>query len=111
MRRVWPETAVEENNLAQQVSFLRKALGESETGVKYIETLPKRGYRFLATPGLVAGDSVGLIVREKIRGRVLVEEEVEDDAASRARRQLTRPPSDLCPRPPVRHRSGKSRRP
>lgn len=79
MRRVWPETVVEENNLAQQVSFLRKALGESETGVKYIETLPKRGYRFLVTPGLVEDDSVGLIVREKIRGRVLVEEEVEDD--------------------------------
>ena len=79
MRRVWPETAVEENNLAQQVSSLRKALGESESGVKYIETLPKRGYRFLATPSLNADDGVGLIVREKIRGRVLVEEEVEDD--------------------------------
>ena len=82
MRRVWPETVVEENNLAQQVSFLRKALGESETGVKYIETLPKRGYRFLVTPNLIADDSVGLIVRERIRGRVLVEEEVEDDARS-----------------------------
>jgi len=84
MRRVWPETVVEENNLAQQVSFLRKALAESETGVKYIETLPKRGYRFLATPGLVADAGVGLIVREKIRGRVLVEEEVEDDAPTEA---------------------------
>jgi DNA-binding winged helix-turn-helix (wHTH) protein len=45
MSRVWPETTVEENNLAQQVSYLRKALGESETGVKYIETRTKRGYR------------------------------------------------------------------
>jgi DNA-binding winged helix-turn-helix (wHTH) protein/TolB-like protein/Flp pilus assembly protein TadD len=82
MRRVWPETVVEENNLAQQISFLRKALGEPETGVKYIETLPKRGYRFLSTPSLVSDDSVGLIVRETIRGRVLVEEEVDDDSQS-----------------------------
>ena len=82
MQRVWPETAVEENNLAQQVSFLRKALGESDSGVKYIETLPKRGYRFLANPSLTADEPVGLIVHEKIRGRVLVEEEVEDDPRS-----------------------------
>ena len=40
---VWPETAVEENNLNHNVSVLRKALGHS-----YIETLPKRGYRFAA---------------------------------------------------------------
>jgi DNA-binding winged helix-turn-helix (wHTH) protein/TolB-like protein/tetratricopeptide (TPR) repeat protein len=79
MRRVWPETVVEENNLAQQVSSLRRALGESEAGVKYIETLPKRGYRFLATPTSSTEEGLGLIVRERIRGRVLVEEEVEAD--------------------------------
>lgn len=97
MRRVWPETVVEENNLAQQVSFLRKALGESETGVKYIETLPKRGYRFLVTPGLVADGGVGLIVREKIRGRVLVEEEVEDNAEIEARTTHTTAERSLPP--------------
>lgn len=79
MRRVWPETVVEENNLAQQISALRRALGESEAGVKYIETMPKRGYRFLANPNLVSDEGVGLIVHEKIRGRVLVEEEFDHD--------------------------------
>jgi pimeloyl-ACP methyl ester carboxylesterase/DNA-binding winged helix-turn-helix (wHTH) protein len=47
MRKVWPGVFVEENNLAQNISALRKALGE-EGGQKYIETVPKRGYRFAA---------------------------------------------------------------
>ncbi|MBS1807139.1 MAG: winged helix-turn-helix domain-containing protein [Acidobacteria bacterium] len=48
MDRVWPNTYVEEANLAQNVSTLRKALGENSDGIKYIETLPRRGYRFVA---------------------------------------------------------------
>src|SRR3954447_1771200 len=46
MRKVWPDSFVEENNLAQNISMLRKALGEDAGGQKYIETVPKRGYRF-----------------------------------------------------------------
>ena len=46
---IWPETAVEENNLNHNVSVLRKALGEKATGQQYIETVPRVGYRF-ATP-------------------------------------------------------------
>jgi pimeloyl-ACP methyl ester carboxylesterase len=45
---VWPETAVEENNLNHNVAVLRKALGEKTTGQQYIETVPKVGYRFAA---------------------------------------------------------------
>src|ERR671928_1418619 len=48
MRKVWPDSFVEENNLAQNISMLRKALGEDAGGQKYIETVPKRGYRFAA---------------------------------------------------------------
>jgi pimeloyl-ACP methyl ester carboxylesterase/DNA-binding winged helix-turn-helix (wHTH) protein len=48
MRKVWPDSFVEENNLAQNISMLRKALGEEGGGQKYIETVPKRGYRFAA---------------------------------------------------------------
>ena len=47
MNRIWPNTFVEEANLAQNISTLRKALGESTNGLKFIETLPKRGYRFI----------------------------------------------------------------
>jgi DNA-binding winged helix-turn-helix (wHTH) protein/Flp pilus assembly protein TadD len=45
---VWPETFVEENNLADNISRVRKALRDGEHGQRYIETVPRRGYRFVA---------------------------------------------------------------
>src|SRR5215204_6490132 len=48
MKRVWPNTFVEEGNLTQNISLLRKALGESPGGIQFIETVPRRGYRFVA---------------------------------------------------------------
>jgi TolB-like protein/DNA-binding winged helix-turn-helix (wHTH) protein len=48
MRTVWGETVVEENNLSQVIYLLRKALRDGEDGARYIETVPKRGYRFVA---------------------------------------------------------------
>ncbi len=51
MKRVWPNTFVEEGNLTQNISLLRKALGETPGGVQFIETVPRRGYRFVAETG------------------------------------------------------------
>jgi DNA-binding winged helix-turn-helix (wHTH) protein/TolB-like protein/Tfp pilus assembly protein PilF len=48
MKRVWPDTFVEEGNLTQNISLLRKALGETPGGAQFIETVPRRGYRFVA---------------------------------------------------------------
>src|ERR1041384_7578829 len=48
MQQVWPDSFVEENNLAQNISILRKALGKGKEGEDYIQTVPKRGYRFVA---------------------------------------------------------------
>jgi TolB-like protein/DNA-binding winged helix-turn-helix (wHTH) protein/Tfp pilus assembly protein PilF len=48
LRRVWPNTFVEESNLAQHISILRKALRDGEEGFQYIETIPRYGYRFIA---------------------------------------------------------------
>ena len=48
LSKVWPETFVEEINLNVHISYLRKALGESAANQQYIETIPKRGYRFHA---------------------------------------------------------------
>jgi eukaryotic-like serine/threonine-protein kinase len=48
MDEVWPGTFVEENNLAFNISVLRKVLGENAATPKFIETVPKRGYRFIA---------------------------------------------------------------
>lgn len=49
LKLVWPDNFVEEANLASNISQLRKALGEGENGHRYIETVPKRGYRFVAS--------------------------------------------------------------
>ena len=48
MRQIWPDSFVEEANLTVNISALRKALGEAPEGQRYIETIPKRGYRFIA---------------------------------------------------------------
>lgn len=48
MDRIWPDAAVEENNLTQAIYQLRKVLKDGENGARYIETVPKRGYRFVA---------------------------------------------------------------
>ena len=48
LKEVWPDAFVEESNLTQNVFALRRALGPADNGKPYIETVPKRGYRFLA---------------------------------------------------------------
>src|SRR5262249_21541177 len=48
MKRVWPDAFVEEGNLTKNIFFLRKALGRGDEGREYIETVPRRGYRFVA---------------------------------------------------------------
>src|SRR5689334_16167277 len=53
MRAVWPDTAVEENNLTQNVSLLRRLFGESRGEHRYIATVPGRGYQLVATVRLV----------------------------------------------------------
>src|SRR5262245_44088805 len=48
LRSIWQDTFVEEANLAVNISALRKILGERDGGGQYIETIPRRGYRFIA---------------------------------------------------------------
>ena len=89
MKAVWPETFVEEANLAQQVFVLRKTLGDAVGENRYIVTVPGRGYRFvgkvtevdvpepaesgLAQEGTLADQEEDLIVESHTRTRVLVE--------------------------------------
>jgi Tol biopolymer transport system component/DNA-binding winged helix-turn-helix (wHTH) protein len=49
LREIWPDTFVEEGSLARNISVLRKALGEGPSDHHYIQTIPKQGYRFVAT--------------------------------------------------------------
>ena len=48
MREIWPDSIVEENNITVSMSILRKTLGDDQLTHQFIETVPRRGYRFLA---------------------------------------------------------------
>jgi TolB-like protein/Tfp pilus assembly protein PilF len=59
LRRLWPDTVVEEGSLTSQISLLRKVLGKGADGQDFIETLPKRGYRLAASVMHVAPMATG----------------------------------------------------
>jgi DNA-binding winged helix-turn-helix (wHTH) protein/TolB-like protein/Tfp pilus assembly protein PilF len=59
MRAVWPDSFVEDGNVTVLISALRKVLGEREAGLPYIETVPKKGYRFAALVRVVMNASDG----------------------------------------------------
>jgi pimeloyl-ACP methyl ester carboxylesterase/DNA-binding winged helix-turn-helix (wHTH) protein len=100
MNRVWPDAHVEETNLAQNISTLRKMLGRRPDGGQYIETVPKRGYRFVADVKVTGDEPVETIVRERRRARVVIEDEAEDDPGRQA--ALPAPPAILSAPSPAR---------
>ena len=79
LKRLWPDTFVEENNLAQNIFQLRKALENMSNGSRFIETIPRRGYRFTAEvtrtdslgyssqraapSSLIAADKPGIVIK------------------------------------------------
>lgn len=83
IQTVWPEHFVEEGNLTRSISTLRKALEDSESEQRYIETVPKHGYRFVASVSEWPATSAELILKERITASVVIEEEHGDrDAAA-----------------------------
>src|SRR5262245_6654984 len=55
MHHVWPNTFVEEGNLRVHMAALRRALGDGQSGNRYIATIPGRGYRFVAPVSVLSG--------------------------------------------------------
>jgi len=78
LKKVWPDTFVEEVNLAKNVSYLRKVLG-GEEAAQYIETIPKRGYRFVASVKDVCDERSGPVWTPLADARVIDLEEMEKD--------------------------------
>jgi len=66
LKAVWPDTFVEESNLAQNIFVLRKALGDSVGANRYIVTIPGRGYRFAEKVQLVGEDASRAEVEEAV---------------------------------------------
>ena len=78
MKRVWPETIVEEANLSHNIYKLREALNDSRDGQRYIETVPRRGYRFVAKVMEVLDDA-DLLIEEHSRSHIVIEEDHEPE--------------------------------
>jgi DNA-binding winged helix-turn-helix (wHTH) protein/TolB-like protein/Flp pilus assembly protein TadD len=77
IKEVWPDTFVEEAGLTRNISALRKALEEGGDGQAYIETLPKRGYRFVAPARLLTDEGAPAFVVERHSAVSIVEETEE----------------------------------
>lgn len=66
LKQVWPNTFIEETTLAQNIFTLRRALGETHHQRQYIETVPKRGYRFIAD--VKVSETAGAAHKSRQRG-------------------------------------------
>src|ERR1700729_1169409 len=78
LKEVWPDSFVEEANLSQHIFKLRKALGDSPEGERYIVTLPGRGYRFAVPVRTLTGGGDVLIAQMRSRAQVVIEEQVPE---------------------------------
>lgn len=76
LRSIWPDTFVEENSLNKNIHALRRLLGENES---FIETIPKRGYRFIAEVREVGGAVGQMVLAERTRTSIVIEEEIDDE--------------------------------
>ena len=77
LQEVWPGTFVEEANLSYTVSLLRKALGDEREPYRYVETVPKRGYRFI---GVIDRAHTGEPTPERVDVNVPLESEASVSA-------------------------------
>jgi Tol biopolymer transport system component/DNA-binding winged helix-turn-helix (wHTH) protein len=91
LSEVWPDTFVEEATLAQNVFTLRKALGADENGSQFIETIPRRGYRFAAPVREFNAGADVLLIEQHTRTQIVAEETSEspDKAARQTDRKRT----------------------
>jgi DNA-binding winged helix-turn-helix (wHTH) protein/TolB-like protein/Tfp pilus assembly protein PilF len=82
MKSLWPNTFVEENNLTQHISLLRRALGEGAGDGGYIETVPRLGYRFAVPVREVSGDgNAELLLQRRTRTHIVVHEQEEEEVS------------------------------
>ena len=77
LEAVWENTFVEEATLARNVSWLRKKLAASGAADNFIQTLPRRGYRFAAP--VKAIPSAAAFIEEKIVTEIIIEESISLD--------------------------------
>ena len=74
LEQVWPDTFVEEGSLARHIFLLRKTLGETKAGVSYVETVPKRGYRFMGRVQREDPNTIAFTTEERTAKHIIIEE-------------------------------------
>ncbi|HEU0048518.1 MAG TPA: winged helix-turn-helix domain-containing protein [Nitrososphaera sp.] len=84
MSEVWPDTFVEESSLTVGIFALRKALGDGRHNHSYIETVPRRGYRFVANVTEASNGGVDSVAAKRARLSSNGEERFEADAGVRS---------------------------
>lgn len=78
MRRIWRDRCVEESNLTFNIKMLRKALGDHAASPRFVETVPRRGYRFIAQ------------VEKTAHAKIATENnEIEETAAEKETEKIT----------------------
>jgi DNA-binding winged helix-turn-helix (wHTH) protein/TolB-like protein len=82
MKALWPDTFVEEANLAHHIWRLRRVLEDTKDDERYIETVPKRGYRFVASVTAIDDHAVSAIIERHTITRLVAERETERDSDS-----------------------------
>src|SRR5436189_3951132 len=81
MEAVWPDCIVEENNLTQNISTLRRVFGETPGSHHYIVTVPGRGYRFVANVKMSEADAGPQQRRTPAAASALAENETQHIAS------------------------------
>lgn len=76
LNSVWRDVAVEDGNLTVTISMLRKALGEDSNGRKFIETVPRLGYKFVADVREVVEEVPALVFEKRTQARLVIDEEI-----------------------------------
>src|SRR6185295_16164333 len=82
MDSLWPDSFVEESNLFQNISTLRKALGENPQAHQFIVTVPGRGYRFVSSVRKIDDESEQVVVREQTTRRIIIKDSSNEDPES-----------------------------
>src|SRR5215475_16009734 len=59
LETLWPDVFVEESNVTFNITMLRKALGDTTQHPVYIETVPRRGYRFKSEVSEILNEDIG----------------------------------------------------
>ena len=90
LKEVWPDSFVEEGNVNRNISIIRKVLGDDATGKAYIETVPKRGYRFVASVRTMGGNGLKTIETEQVERDSQVDAPLRQKGNDGPKRSFTR---------------------